>query len=238
MFPSWWQILVGALALSLYALLLMTMFGRMRRVFPLFLAFVAFSLASEMVGWTLILSGLYVSEPYTHFYFITSGASLGLLLIVVARIYWTVRNDRDFSHWVGLGIFAFLMLATGLNHRTRVEFTSDAYVLFQFVALSFLVSFVIITYLQVFNSKRTVLGRNYSGVLYGVTFLLAFQLLDFSFYHFSILGTQEFLGILQMVSVVPWLIFIWAFRTEDAPAEIPSLSPPIRHRQLSQAPTR
>jgi len=211
------QYLISIFAFCLYFYLLYVGYrDGLIRHFPFFYGFVTWCIVRDASRWVVLTYWGYGSEFYYHFYY-----ALGLVtplaqIFLLIEIYYHVKSRRDVSHWLVLLLFTAMMSWYSIHQRD----SKNAYIVFNNIALYFQVLFCLLVHLQLQQNRRLYLGRNYSGILYGLSFMIALQSLNYGLRLFDYVSRADFATLIQTLGVIPWVAYAICMRKLDLPREI------------------
>lgn len=210
------QYLMSVLGLSIYVYLLWTGYRRnLFKHYPFFFGFIAWCLVRDVTRWIVSFQWGLQSDFVSDFYNITGiPTPLGQIFLLL-EIYNRVKFRRDVQHWLVLVLFSGLMTLYSLNGQQ-----SNFYLVFHNIALYFQVLFCLLVHLQFHQNRRIYLGRNYSGILYGLSLMIALQSFNYSLKLFEIMPNEYFVYLVQLLSFIPWVAYIVTMRQLDVPGVI------------------
>lgn len=207
---------VSALSFLIFFYLLWVGYRKgLLRHFPFFYAFVGWCVVRGISRWIVLSYWGYESNVYYHFYY-----TLGLLtplaqLLLLVEIYYRVKTQRDRGHWIVLGVFTLMMAWYSLQVQE-----ASVYRVFNTVALYFQVLFCLLVHVQLQRNRRIYLGRNYSGILSGLSLMIALQSLNYGLKLFHYLPEGYFVTLLQVLGLIPWIAYVVSMRKLDLPRPV------------------
>ena len=189
--------------------------GGLLRHFPFFYAFVTWCLIRDALRWVVIFTWGYDSAVYYHGYYILGLFTPLAQILLLVEIYYQVKSRRDVGHWVVLAVFTGMMSWYSLHQQG-----SNPYIVFQTVVLHFQVLFCLLVHLQLQKNRQLYLGRNYSGILYGLSLMIALQSFNYALRLFEYLTPESFILYLQALALIPWIGYAFCMRTVDLPRRL------------------
>ena len=94
---------------------------------------------------------------------------------------------------------------------------NHAYVIVDTIALHFLVLFCLLVHIQFHRNRQLDLGRNYSGILYGLSLMITLQSLNYALRLFEYVPHQSFIIYVQALGFIPWIAYAFCMRRLDLP---------------------
>ena len=183
--------------------------GGLLKHFPFFCAFVVWCLVRDTLRWVVIAQWGYGSDVYYHVYYTSALLTPMAQIILLVEIYYRVKTRRDIRHW------AVLAVVTGMV--AFLQPWSDPYLFFNSIALYFQVLFCLLVHIQLQKNRRLYLGRNYSGILYGLSLMIALQSVNWALRLFEYLPHEDFRVLLQALGFIPWIGYVICMRKVDLP---------------------
>ncbi|MBI4444327.1 MAG: hypothetical protein HY645_00345 [Acidobacteria bacterium] len=210
------QYLISITSLAIYVYLLAV--GRRRDLlghFPFFYGFLLWCLVRDLARWGVLFYFGYSSPVYYHFYY-TSGFVTPLAqILLLTEIYYQVKSSSDRLHWF------FLLGFTGLmSWYSAAQHEREVYLVFNTIALYFQVLFCLLIHLQLHKNRRIYLGRNFSGILYGLSLMISLQACNYGLRLFHYVPHEYFALLLQAMGVIPFAMYVWYMDRLDLPRAI------------------
>ncbi|MGH9338527.1 MAG: hypothetical protein ACRD1R_02805, partial [Acidobacteriota bacterium] len=136
-------------------------------------------------------------------------------ILLLLKIYYIVKSKEDKGQWLVLAAFTAMMTYFVLHQQTSSFFEA-----FHTISLYFQVLFCTLVHVQLQRNRQIHLGRNYEGILYGLTIMILAMSMTYGLRVFEHLPGGRFDLLRQGLAFVPWLIYSYYLRKLDLPRTV------------------